>query len=71
MERARELNVDGRSQMTKDELKDAIVAAYDDDPEGDGPTKAELYDRAQELDVEGRSTLSKDELRDAVDRAES
>ncbi len=71
MERAQELDVEGRSSMTKDELKDAILDAYDDDPEGDGPTKEELYERAQDLDIEGRSQMDKQELQDAVDEAES
>ena len=34
--------------------------------EGDGLTKAEIYDRAQELEVEGRSGMDKAELKQAV-----
>ena len=69
MERARELDVDGRSSMTKDELKEAIIDAYADETEE--PTRDELYERAQELDVEGRSDMTKDELKEAVDQATS
>ena len=68
-ERARELDVDGRSDMTKDELKGAILDAYRDGD--DAPTRDELYERAKGLGVEGRSDMTKDELREAVDRAES
>lgn len=66
-DRAQELDVDGRSDMTKDELKAAILDAYQ--AEHGQPTKAELMDRARALDVSGRSTMTKDELRDALDGA--
>ena len=69
MERARELDVEGRSSMNKDELKDAIVDAYD--KRGPGlhrKTKEELYDLAQERDIEGRSDMSKDELVKALSK---
>ena len=69
MERARELDVEGRSSMNKDELKDAIVDAYD--KRGPGlhrKTKEELYDLAQERDIEGRSDMSKDELVEALSK---
>ena len=66
-DRAQELDVDGRSTMTKDELKAAILDAYR--AEHGEPTKDELMDRARALDLPGRSTMTKDELRDALDDA--
>ena len=65
-ERAKELDVKGRSDMTKDDLKSAIVEFYRDD-HGE-PTKDELYERAKALGVDGRSDMSKDELKRAVDQ---
>lgn len=66
-DRAQELDVDGRSDMTKDELKRAILDAYE--AEHGEPTKDELMKRARALDVDGRSDMTKDELRDAIDDA--
>ena len=76
-ERARELEIEGRSSMTKDEL----IAALRDhrkqrSAKNDAPTQEptpdrrayedrtleELRDRARELEIEGRSSMSKDEL---------
>lgn len=68
-ERAQELDVDGRSGMSKEELKEAILSA-DRAQDGGGQTKEELYERAQELDIDGRSTMSKDELERAVNEAD-
>ena len=74
-ERARELEIDGRSTMTKDELLDAIEAATDDEGRGEGERAAleastvnELRERAKEEGVEGRSSMDKGELVDALDR---
>ena len=63
-ERARELDIDGRSSMTKDELKEAIL----DHPLANvaDSTKEELYERAKKLDIDGRSSMSKDELAEAI-----
>ncbi len=63
--RAAELDVEGRSSMTKEELKEAILdhpTAYLDDM-----TKEELYERAKALDISGRSKMDKGELREAVE----
>lgn len=68
-DRAQELDVDGRSDMTKDELKTAILDAYQE--EHGEPTRDELYTRAQALDIDGRSDMTKDELREAIDKATS
>jgi Rho termination factor, N-terminal domain len=76
-ERAGELQIEGRSSMTKDEL----IAALRDhrkqrSAKNDTPTQEptpdrrayedrsveELRDRARELEIEGRSSMSKDEL---------
>lgn len=70
-DRAAELDVDGRSSMTKDELKDAIVRAYRfEQGHYDRLSKDDLTDRAQALDIDGRSTMSKDELADAIREAD-
>ena len=68
-ERARELGIEGRSGMSKDELLDAIEAAVDDEGRAENgragleaKTRDELYEMAQERDVEGRSEMTKDEL---------
>ncbi|WGH77406.1 Rho termination factor N-terminal domain-containing protein [Jannaschia ovalis] len=69
MERAQDLDIEGRSDMTKDELLDAIEAATDENGRGKGrkvsleqKTKDELMDMAQERDIEGRSKMDKDDL---------
>ena len=71
MERAQELDVAGRSSMNKDELKQAIIDAYEAQAEKDltNKTKDELYDLAQERDIEGRSSMNKDELIEALRQA--
>ena len=66
-DRAQELDVEGRSDMSKDELKTAILDAYQ--AEHGEPTKDELMERARALDLDGRSTMTKAELQDALDRA--
>lgn len=61
-ERARELEVEGRSDMDKGELLDAIEAATDARDGGEdlsARTKDELYEMAQERDVDGRSSMNK------------
>ena len=69
MERAADLDIEGRSSMDKDELLKAIEDATDENGRGNGSVAAlnektvdELYQMAQERDVEGRSDMSKDEL---------
>ncbi|MBB4658343.1 Rho termination factor N-terminal domain-containing protein [Parvularcula dongshanensis] len=69
MERARELEIDGRSDMTKDDLVAAIEQATDENGRkkgSGGETKAELYEDAREEGIEGRSKMSKDELKEAL-----
>ena len=72
-ERAKDLDIEGRSSMSKDELLDAIEKATDENGRGKGSkaslasmTKDDLVDMARDRDVEGRSGMSKDELIDAL-----
>jgi hypothetical protein len=69
VKRARDLDLAGYSDMTKDELLDAIVEATDEHGRRKGgaasleeKTKDELYEMAQDRNVEGRSDMTKDEL---------
>ncbi|CTQ48946.1 Rho termination factor N-terminal domain-containing protein [Jannaschia donghaensis] len=73
MERAQDLDISGRSDMTKDELLDAIENATDENGRGKGrkvsleqKTKDELMDMAQDRDIEGRSKMDKDALVEAL-----
>jgi len=75
MDRARDLEIEGRSSMTKDELLDAIDRATDENGRGTGSvaalenkTKDALYEMAQDQDVSGRSDMSKEDLIDALKR---
>ncbi|MCQ8183885.1 Rho termination factor N-terminal domain-containing protein [Parvularcula maris] len=78
MERAEDLEIEGRSSMTKDELLDAIEDATDENGRKkgsenalQGKTKEELYDMAQDQDIDGRSDMSKDELIEALNKQSS
>jgi hypothetical protein len=62
LERAREVDVPGRSSMTKDELTEAVEAE-------ESVTKEELLERARQAGIDGRSTMSKKELRQALREA--
>ena len=73
MERAQDLDIEGRSSMTKDELLEAIEDATDEygrAKSGEAglrsKTKDELYEIAQERDIDGRSDMTKDELVQAL-----
>lgn len=59
LEQARELHVEGRSSMTKEELAQAVEAE-------ESVTKEELLERARDANVEGRSSMTKKELRAAL-----
>ncbi|MGJ3253769.1 MAG: Rho termination factor N-terminal domain-containing protein [Elainellaceae cyanobacterium] len=61
---AQELDIEGRSQMNKDELKEAIAHAVTQQLQHH--TYNELYEQAQTLDIEGRSHMNKDELIAAI-----
>lgn len=74
-ERARELEIDGRSQMDKDALLKAIEAATDENGRarrnGDdltGRSRDELYEMAQKQGIAGRSKMNKDELAKALSK---
>jgi len=64
LERAREVDVHGRSSMSKEELAKAIEAE-------ESLTKEELLNRAREAEIEGRSSMSKEELRAALHGADA
>lgn len=64
LERARELEIAGRSTMSKEELGAAIESA-------EQVSKEELLERAKEVGISGRSSMSKDELAEAVRAEES
>lgn len=75
MDRAQDLDIDGRSSMSKEELLDAIDKATDENGRGEGSvaalenkTRDELYDMARERDIEGRADMSKDELVEGLTR---
>jgi Rho termination factor, N-terminal domain len=83
-ERAAELQIEGRSAMTKDELITALRdhrksrSTKSQAPAQDRPADRrtyeersveELRERARELDIEGRSAMTKDELISALRQA--
>jgi hypothetical protein len=59
LERARALEIAGRSAMSKEELLEAIRSEEE-------LTKEDLLERAREADISGRSDMSKEELREAL-----
>ena len=64
LEQAREVNVHGRSSMSKQELAEAVEAEQ-------SRTKEELLERAREAEIEGRSAMTKTELREALNQADA
>lgn len=58
--KARKLGIEGRSKMSKDELKKAIN--NNQQSSLDKKSKAELYEMARKKDIDGRSKMDKDEL---------
>lgn len=66
-EKAQDLEVEGRSQMDKDELQQAIHQAETE--QLDELTRDQLYEKAQALEIEGRSQMNKDELKQAIQSA--
>lgn len=59
LEHAREVKVEGRSSMSKEELAQAIEAE-------EALTKEQLLEQAQDAEIEGRSSMTKEELREAI-----
>jgi hypothetical protein len=59
LERARQAGIEGRSGMSKDELRKALEAE-------ESLSKEDLLERAREADIPGRSEMSKDELKEAL-----
>ena len=73
MDRAQDLDIAGRSAMTKEELLEAIEEATDENGRGKGSkasleamTKDELMEMAQDRDLDGRSKMDKAELVEAL-----
>lgn len=67
-EKAQDLEIEGRSQMSKDKLQNAI--SNFSQKQLSQQTRDELYEKAQELEIEGRSKMNKDELIDAIVQAQ-
>ncbi|AUQ76373.1 Rho termination factor N-terminal domain-containing protein [Phaeobacter piscinae] len=72
-ERAQDLEIDGRSEMSKEDLLKAIRHSTDDNGRAKGSkaalnakTKSELYQHAQDCNIPGRSDMTKSELVDAL-----
>jgi hypothetical protein len=63
LERAREAGIEGRSAMSKEDLRKAVMAA-------ESLSKEELLERAREADIPGRSEMSKEELKEALRSSE-
>ena len=59
LERAKEAGIEGRSAMSKEDLRKAVMAA-------ESVSKDELLERAREADIPGRSEMSKEELKEAL-----
>lgn len=59
-ERAQDLDIEGRSDMDKDQLVQAL--RREDNPDFASMTKEELYELASEVDIDGRSKMSKAQL---------
>ena len=63
-EKARDLDIDGRSQMNKTELREAVDRFKIDDLQEQ--TRDELYQQAQKLEIDGRSKMNKSELAQTI-----
>ena len=73
VERAKDLGIEGYSDMDKDALLDAIDEATDENGRGKGSkaslearTKEDLMEMARERDIDGRSDMDKEALIDAL-----
>ena len=73
MDRAQDLDIDGRSSMDKDDLFQAIEDATDENGRGKGSaaaleqkSKDALYEKAKDRGIESRSDMTKAELIDAL-----
>lgn len=63
-QQAQDLDIQGRSDMNKDELVEAVAAAQTEQMQEQ--SLEELYQQAQDLDIQGRSNMNKDELIEAL-----
>jgi hypothetical protein len=59
LERARQVGIEGRSAMSKEDLRKAVEAE-------ESISKEELLERARQADIPGRSEMTKEELREAL-----
>lgn len=62
--KAKELNIKGRSSMSKKELKKEVKKEYKE--QLNAQSKKELYDKAQSLNIKNRSKLDKKELKKKI-----
>lgn len=72
-ERAADLDIAGRSKMSKAELLEAIESSTDENGRGkdsapglNNLNKSELYEKAKDAGIEGRSSMSKQDLVEAL-----
>lgn len=65
-ERAAELQIGGRSSMTKDELREAIARAEDAEARRQAMTKADLLEIAKMLGAVGRQSHTKAEIANSI-----
>ena len=63
-EKAQDLDINGRSQMDKAELQEAVDRDAIDNLQQQ--TRDELYQQAQKLEIDGRSKMNKSELAQAI-----
>jgi hypothetical protein len=59
LERAKEAGIEGRSSMSKEELREALEAEA-------SLSKEELLQRARDADIPGRAEMTKEELRETL-----
>ena len=68
-DKARELDIDGRSKMDKAQLQEAVNQAKTGELQQQ--TCDELYEQAQELNIDERSKMNKGELTQAIEQEQS
>ena len=66
--KAKELNIKGRSNMSKQQLKKEVKKEYRE--QLSGQSKKELYEKAKKLDIKNRSKIDKKTLKNKILQAE-